>query len=88
MGPVHVVFVSLVLSICCIHFFDCEELKTGNDLTLFGKWFYDHGAKCRCRFFKDKHNKFTAVADRRIIKRESILMVPQSLLVNSTTVER
>lgn len=80
-----IIFVLSVDFFCCIK---SEEEATGGDLEDFQKWFEDHGGRCRCRFMKKEDHKFTAVADRRIVEKESILMVPQSLLVNSATVER
>ncbi|KAJ7372304.1 hypothetical protein OS493_019748 [Desmophyllum pertusum] len=79
-----IIFVLSVDFFCCIK---SEEEATGGDLEDFQKWFEDHGGRCRCRFMKKEDHKFTAVADRRIAEKESILMVPQSLLVNSATVE-
>ncbi len=78
----------LVLSLGFFCFLKSEKVATDGDLDDFRKWFDDHGGRCRCRFMRNKDHKFTAVADRRIVEKESILMVPQSLLVNSVTVER
>lgn len=81
---------SLVFSLICLSFFcfiTSEELTTVSELIDFQKWFDDQGGKCRCKFIK-RENKLLAVADRQIVEKESILMAPQSLLVNSTTVER
>ena len=78
-----------VFSLTCLSFFSfitSEELTTVSELIDFQKWFDDQGGKCRCNF--TKRDKLIAVADRQIVEKESILMVPQSLLVNSTTVER
>lgn len=61
---------------------------TESDLDDFQKWFEEHGGKCRCRFMKTKDETLTAVADRRIVEKESILMAPQALLVNFTVIER
>ena len=79
------VFTLICLSFFC--FISSEELTTVNELSDFQKWFEDQGGKCRCKFTK-RDNKLLAVADRQIVEKESILMAPQSLLVNSTTVER
>ena len=79
------VFTLICLSFFC--FIRSEELTTVNELIDFQKWFEDQGGKCRCKFTK-RDNKLLAVADRQIVEKESILMAPQSLLVNSTTVER
>ena len=79
------VFTLICLSFFC--FISSEELTTVNELIDFQKWFEDQGGKCRCKFTK-RDNKLLAVADRQIVEKESILMAPQSLLVNSTTVER
>lgn len=80
--------ISLVLSLHFFCFLKSEHITTDGDLDDFQKWFQDHGGRCRCRFMKSKDRKFTAVADREIVDKESVLMVPQSLLVNSVTVER
>ena len=78
----------LVLFLDFFCFLKSEHITTDGDLDDFQKWFQDHGGRCRCRFMKSKDKKFTAVADREIVDKESVLMVPQSLLVNSATVER
>lgn len=78
----------LVLSLDFFYFLKSEHVTTDGDLDDFQKWFEDHGGRCRCRFMKNKDQKLTAVADREIVDKESVLMVPQSLHVNSATVER
>jgi len=78
----------LVLSLDFFYFLKSEHVTTDGDLDDFQKWFQDHGGRCRCRFMKNKDQKLTAVADREIVDKESVLMVPQSLHVNSATVER
>lgn len=78
----------LVLSLDFFCSLKSEHKATDGGLDDFQKWFQDHGGRCRCRFKKSKEHKFTAVADRQIVDKESVLMVPQSLLVNSATVER
>ena len=78
----------LVLSLDFFCFLKSEHIETDGDLDDFQKWFQDHGGRCRCRFMKNKDQKLTAVADREIVDKESVLMVPQSLHVNSATVER
>ena len=78
----------LVLSLDFLCFLKSEHITTDGDLDDFQKWFQDHGGRCRCRFMKNKDQKLTAVADREIVDKESVLMVPQSLHVNSATVER
>lgn len=83
-----ILFIGLVLSICFFCFLKSEEGAIENDLGDFQKWFEDHGGRCRCRFTKTEDNKLAATADRRIVEKESILMVPQSLLVNFTVIER
>ena len=80
--------ITFVLSQGFFCFLKSEESATDGDLDDFRKWFEDRGGRCRCRFTKGKDHKFTALADRRIVEKESILMAPQSLLVNSATVER
>ena len=79
------VFTLICLSFFC--FIRSEEHTTDNELIDFQKWFDDQGGKCRCKFIK-REIKLLAVADRQIVEKESILMAPQSLLVNATTVER
>lgn len=78
----------LVLSLDFFYFLKSELVTTDGNLDDFQKWFQDHGGRCRCRFMKNKDQKLTAVADREIVDKESVLMVPQSLHVNSATVER
>lgn len=78
-------FVLIVNFIC---YLKSEEISTEGDLDDFRKWFDDHGGRCRCRFMKEKDHKLAAVADRRIAEKESILMVPESSLVNSATIEK
>ena len=80
--------ISLVLSLHFFRFLKSEHITTDSDLDDFQKWFQDHGGRCRCRFMKIKDQTFTAVADREIVDKESVLMVPQSLHVISATVER
>lgn len=79
---------SLLLTVLFLCFLKGTELVTSGDLIEFRKWFDDHGGKCRCKFLERKYHKLTAVADRRIVDKESILMVPESLLVNSATIEK
>ena len=83
-----IVPVILVLSLDFFCFLRSEHITTDSDLDDFQKWFQDHGGRCRCRFVKSKDQTFTAVADREIVDKESVLMVPQSLHVNAATVER
>ena len=80
--------IGLILSLSFFCFIKSEELATEDDLENFKKWFEDHGGRCRCRFAMRKDKKLSALADRRIVEKESILMAPQSLLVNSTVIER
>ena len=80
--------IALILSFGSFCFIKTEEVATEGDLENFQKWFEDHGGRCRCRFAMSKGKKLTAQADRRIAEKESILMAPQSLLVNSTVIER
>ena len=77
---------SLLLTVLFLCFLKGTELVTSGDLIEFRKWFDDRGGKCRCKFLERKDHKLTAVADRRIV--ESILMVPESLLMNSATIEK
>lgn len=79
---------SLLLTVLFVCFLKGTELVTSGDLIEFRKWFDDRGGKCRCKFLEGKYHKLTAVADRRIVDKESILMVPESLLVNSATIEK
>jgi len=83
-----ILMISVILSVSFFCFLKSEEVVTDSDLDDFQKWFEDHGGRCRCRFLKTKEKKFTAVADRSIVEKESILMAPQNLLVNSTVIER
>lgn len=83
-----ILLIGLILSISFFSFIKSEELATEDDLENFKKWFEDHGGRCRCRFAMTKDKKLSALADRRIVEKESILMAPQSLLVNSTVIER
>lgn len=66
--------------------------STNQDLKDFTKWLNDHGGKFRCDFVgKNEDNVLKDVevqADRRIHDGESVFMIPQSLLINSTVVDR
>lgn len=78
----------LVLTVNFVSFLKGKESKTSSDVDEFRKWFDDRGGKCRCKFFERKDHKLAAVADRRIEDKESILMVPESLRVNSAAIEK
>lgn len=61
---------------------------TIDDVEEFTKWLHDHGSKFRCLFRKNKmNNDVEVIADRRIHDRESVFMIPQTLLVNSTVID-
>jgi hypothetical protein len=66
--------------------------STNADLENFTKWLKDNGGKFRCNFIEtsDEHlpSNVKVLADRRIHDQESVFMIPQSLLINSTIVDR
>lgn len=84
-------FIVLIVHLWSISFFcflKIEEVTTKNYLDDFLKWFEDHGGRCRCKFTEAKDKTLTAISDRKIVDKESILMVPQSIVVNFTVIER
>ena len=84
-------FIVLIVHLWSISFFcflKSEEVTTKNYLDDFLKWFEDHGGRCRCKFTEAKDKTLTAISDRKIVDKESILMVPQSIVVNFTVIER
>lgn len=83
-------FIVLIVHLWSISFFcflKSEEVTTKNYLDDFLKWFEDHGGRCRCKFTEAKDKTLTAISDRKIVDKESILMVPQSIVVNFTVIE-
>ncbi|XP_031558502.1 uncharacterized protein LOC116294947 [Actinia tenebrosa] len=79
--------ISLVAILYCSVFVQ----SSNQDLEGFTRWLNDHGSKFRCDFVgKSEGNVLKEVevqADRRIHDGESVFMVPQSLLINSTVVD-
>lgn len=60
---------------------------TNDDLGQFTKWLQDHGSKFRCNFSTES-GSVEVIAERRIHDRESVFMIPQTLLINSTVIDR
>ncbi|XP_032230399.2 uncharacterized protein LOC5506140 [Nematostella vectensis] len=68
-----------------------ENVKGDQILKEFTDWLEAHGSKCRCHFILDNRPegaKTMVMADRRIHDRESIFMVPESIIVTPAIVER
>ncbi|KXJ19694.1 uncharacterized protein LOC110253017 [Exaiptasia diaphana] len=59
---------------------------TNDDLGQFTKWLHDHGSKFRCNFSSET-GSVEVIAERRIHDRESVFMIPQTLLINSTVID-
>lgn len=88
MAPKFIVLIVHLWSVSFFCFLKSEEVTTKNYLDDFLKWFEDHGGRCRCKFTEAKDKTLTAISDRKIVDKESILMVPQSIVVNFTVIER
>lgn len=86
-GAKLVLLISHLLSLSFFCFLKSEEVAKYNDLDEFQKWFEDNGGRCRCKFVETSGKLLTAISEQRIGEMESILMVPQSLLVNVTVIE-
>lgn len=80
--------VHLVAIACLYNFISNGEVLLDDDLTKFKSWFEEHGGKCRCNFVREENGQLAVVSDRKIHDKEAVMMVPQTVMLNATVIER
>lgn len=89
-GPLNAMFFLCVISVSV---FLTTAQESSNDLQEFTKWLEDHGSKFRFSFRRNNEKEndegdVEVIAERRIHDRESVFMLPHTLLINSTVIDR